>query len=732
MTDRTHELEYPMEMRVGTDSLPILQSRSTINTGPTEEIILDRDWAKVAFMLPDLNYDPDEDDGANRNWSSVDNKFTDTRLGGNLGINARPQFTHYADIVVKGRLSGRKPVSLSNTGGNYGMGRFYGEAIDDNAHRIYMRFGVPQFNSLLRFFSGSFDANLTSLARTGRGLSAWYTVGNIIGTVVFVKAFPVIGSVLLIGKMLKNLFSNQTGKFYTMKPTMHLYWTAVNALVNNIAINKGLFPRSMQKEIPDQRIGDSYKPDQAYLDALHRLMPDVFNASYGYDMFATANRAQRIANQIMEDDAKRYDQTTNGNFTGIARREAQTKVTDPAGGGVTNDIIRFMEKNLDKALWGVETVKARTEPAGGIDPNTGETDLSQINTYANYLEAEFKAGAQFAIFNVESVSSVQESFSNQTTESDLSQKLNSISSDVRSARFSFADGNLTDDWVTSAITGAIGSATDYVSGIASGATGGLFDAVKGLMGSGFIDIPKHWQSSSASLPEVSYTMKLIRPYGNIISEMHNIHIPLAMIMAGGLPLSTGKASYTSPFLCQLYDRGIMQTRLGIIKNISITRGTANLPFTNRGNVTSIDVTFTVEDLSSLMHMPISTGQLFSTLEQGVRTVVGAVSAAATGGAFGAVTGPYDASSDDDNLLQDYLAVLAGMDVYSQVFELPKAKLRMAKNLRALDKITSPAYWASFTHNATTTGMLSYLIPIGHIADMIMPGSSLLNGTAGRV
>ena len=705
MADRTHELEYPIEMQVGeNNTLPILQSRNTINTGPTQEVILDRDWAKVAFMLPDLNYDSKEYDGVNRNWSSVDNKFTDTRLGGNLGINARPQFTHYADIVAKGRLAGRKPVSLSNTGGNYGMGRFYGEAIDDNTHRVYMRFGVPQFNSLLRFFSGSFDPNLTSLARTGRGLSVWYTAGNIIGTIVFVKAFPVLGSVILIGRLLKNLFTNQTGKFYTMKPTMHLYWSTVNSLVNNIAINKGLFPRTMQAETPDQKIGETYKPDQAFLDAMHRLMPDTFNSNYGYDMFATANRAQRVANQIMEDDYRKYDQTTDGNYTGFARRENQTKVSDPAGGGVVNDLMRFIEGNLEKALWGIESMKARAEPAAGINPDTGETDLSHINTFSNYLEAEFKAGAQFAIFNVESVSSVQESFSNQTTESDLAQKLNGISSDIRSARFSFADGNISDDWVTSAITGAIGSATDFVSGLASGATGGLFDAVKGLMGSGFIDIPKHWQSSSASLPEVSYTMKLIRPYGNIISEMQNIHIPLAMILAGGLPLSTGKASYTSPFLCQLFDRGIMQTRLGMIKNISVSRGTANLPFTNRGNVTSIDVTFTVEDLSSLMHMPISNGSLFQS----------------------------DMSADDDNLLQDYLAVLAGMDVYSQVFMLPKAKIRIARTLRSLDKITSPAYWASFIHEETTSGLLSYIMPIGRVADIIMPGSTLLNGSAGRV
>jgi hypothetical protein len=86
--------------------------------------------------------------------------------------------------------------------------------------------------------------------------------------------------------------------------------------------------------------------------------------------------------------------------------------------------------------------------------------------------------------------------------------------------------------------------------------------------------------------------------------MFNIYIPLAMIMAGALPLATGKQSYTSPFLCEVHDRGRLLTRLGIIDSLSITRGTSNLGFNNVGKAMSMEISFSVLDLSSIMSMPI--------------------------------------------------------------------------------------------------------------------------------
>jgi hypothetical protein len=275
-----------------------------------------------------------------------------------------------------------------------------------------------------------------------------------------------------------------------------------------------------------------------------------------------------------------------------------------------------------------------------------------------------------------------------------------MASQMREAKFSLQGGNITGSALEEAVKGVVGGAIDVAAGVLSGVSFGLSDGLLGL-GSGYIDIPKHWQSSSATLPRSTYTMQLISPYGNVISQMQNIFIPLAMIMAGSLPLSTGKQSYTSPFLCQLWDRGRQQIQLGMIESLSIQRGTCNLPFTNKGNVMAIDVSFSVVDLSSIMHMPISTGGLFG-----------------VGGDSG------NPIMDEDNILFDYLAVLAGQDIYSQYYALPKARLNFAKSILAFEKMVSPAYWASWVHESATSGVLQKLtLGTGNLLEAAVAGTS---------
>ena len=257
----------------------------------------------------------------------------------------------------------------------------------------------------------------------------------------------------------------------------------------------------------------------------------------------------------------------------------------------------------------------------------------------------------------------------------MSQKLNGVSSQFREARFSMADGNIFGGIIND-IQNAV---TDVVIGGADGVTLGFAGLVAGLGGSGYIDIPKHWQSSNANLPRGSYKIRLISPYNNPVSRMMSIWIPFYMLLAGALPRSIGHQSYTSPYYCQIYDRGRLQSKLAMIESVSISRGVSNLGFDINGQALAVDVQFNVVDLSSIMHMPISSGGLTET----------------------------DMAMDDDNITMDYLNVLAGMDLYSQIYSFPKAQLKLTAKLANMKyRATSPAFHAAFFKNAITDGFIN--------------------------
>lgn len=683
------------------DGKALFKNRSVI-----ENVPLDNDWYKQAFLLNDT-FITDIDDVKNRYWSSASAKFTDTRLGGNIGINAPPQFTPYADVPVKGRLNGRVDASISDTTGNNGMGRYYSEAIDDNGQIIYLRFGVPQFNSLVNFLARAFDRDARVLAATGKTSSIFYSSANILGTIFSLTAAPLIAIPIFLGQTINSMLIRPTSKYYTLKPTMPNYWSAVQIVVNALCVNMGIYPKIVNETLGDdaskQQLGRPFKLDETQLTNLSLAMPEIFryaNSNMGlFDVYAIANHAQRIANQKYKDDYENLNKNTPLDHEGYVKRSISgngrhaTTITDDDG-NIT--LASRLDEMFRSKYYRTDSGDQAAEIHPSIDPVTGLDRGSQMDPvtrqektsdgsfldgfwpeFRRNLDAEIRDGSEFAIFKVDHTGSVQESFSNATGESDISQKLNGLSSQARQFRFTLAEGNVAGDAVSS-VAGAI---SDLAMGALDGVTMGFSSLLSGLAGSGYIDIPKHWQSSSANLSRSTYTMKLISPYGNAYSRIQNIMIPLAMIMAGTLPLSAGKQSYVSPFICQLFDRGRSQIRLGMIESLSITRGTSNLPFNSRGEVLALDVSFTIADLSSIMHMPVTQGNFLG----------------------------HSATLDEDNILTDYLAVLAGQDIYSQIYALPKAKLNLAKWIADNGRYTSAAHWASFAADSAAISWVEGLV-----------------------
>lgn len=589
-------------------------------------------WLRQAFML--RASDIDSVDDRRRTYTTASTKYTDTTLGGNYSINASPQFTRHADLKVN------SPHSLSK-----GMGRYYSEAIDDNAVEIHMRFGVPEYNSLTQFFTNFYDADAGRLARTGETTGILYNIGLVAG---FIFTAPLIPFVVA-GRALRFLMQKPYSKYYYLKPTMPLYWNAVNTMVNTIAVNMGLIAASDINgySVKDGKAVPNYDESLTGTDieAYNKLLPDIFRSDGGIDIYAVANRAQRIRSKQI-----------------ILQQNALANATSPeafkeAARSLTEDNINYTDTKPTMKEY--MTRYHATTMATGADSDKEKDDPigSWESGFFDHLASELSDGSQWITIKVQPDRTVSESFNNSTGESDIQSKINGMSSSAASARFSTLNGNIGEGIVASAIEGLIGGAKDVIAGVADGV--GL-SGIAALGGSAFVDIPETWQSSTASLPSSNYTIELRAPYGNKMSIFTNLYVPLAMLLAGALPRSSGKQSYTSPFILELFSKGRSQTRLGIIDSISITRGTGNIGWSVDTLPLGIDVSFSVKDLSSVMHMPLSTSI----------------------GIF-----------DDDSAFTDYMAVLGSLGLADQFYPIQKLKRNWVTAAQEFEKYTSPAFYA---------------------------------------
>lgn len=274
---------------------------------------LDKDWIANCFLLPKRNkIDRGYISEANYNWlyfTSADTKFANSSLGGNFTINNPPQFTIYADPPT-GLLAHSRDAAILASGAQGGMGTYYSEAIDDNAHRVTMRFGVPQYKGLITFFTGFYNADMALLANQGRtSRSLFYFVGMLIGTTVMIG----LNMVIWLFQSARAVLGRPNTSYYWLKPAMPLYWSRVNLLANRVAANLGIVPEGRFKtndgKYPLEEAGlvdneggnisqDWEKWGKSYqsysFEVVREFMPELFNDTGGIDVFRVINKANRM------------------------------------------------------------------------------------------------------------------------------------------------------------------------------------------------------------------------------------------------------------------------------------------------------------------------------------------------------------------------------------------------------------------------------------------------------
>ena len=673
----------------------LLQSSTTSSSRATG-VPSDAEWARQAFIVTvpqsteGENTFLDDIDIRNRYFTSAYLKWTDSSLGGNTCINPFPQFTRYADIREPGLRAGAAQTTLHMHPGVLGMGNYYSESLDDNMQVVHMRFGVPSYNSLTQFFTGFYNPAASLLARTGR-LSDGIVDGilKVGGTLVSVAVLPLMivpMAIGFIGHAARHFMKWPASKFYYLKPSMPTYWLAVSNMVNQITSHRGLnftIPAYQQENI----LGKTDKGEKKQGGVLHTMFPGLITESGDIDVFAVANRSKSL--QMRQDYylRKTLREGGDGPWYNRIRRLVNTEnsgiaqeIPDaPPGLSIETYLQRFLDTDILSRLMGDKKnesvsemdLKARDSADNADLANTPFAPAESTRSISDYFLSNIADGSDWVSFRVNQTGPAQDTFSSSTGKSSLADKINNISKSARDIRINFAEGNILpgQDVINSAVSSVIG-------GIASGLQ---LSGLAALAGSAFVDIADHWTDSTASLSKTPYSFTLISPYGNPVSQTLYVLFPLCCIMAGALPLATGKQSYTSPFICELYDRGRRTCRLGLITDLSISRGVSNLSFNHEDNPLAIEVSFTVADLSSIVAMPILPG----------------FSLNLTAGMF-----------DPDTMYSDYMFTLSALHLRDITDRLPLVELQWARAKANFDTYTSASKIAMDVANLPGINMLS--------------------------
>lgn len=707
-------------------------------------------------------------------YTTANYKVGNTSVGGNSTINSMAQFTFSCDIPRGGlandkTLVGNTQISSDMVGG---MGRYYSEAIDDWSMKVSFRFGVPEYKGLITFFTSFYDAGAAMLGRQGRlAKGLFYTGAKVIASLI---ALP-LTVMVWVGEAMQWMANRPSSRYYNLKPAMALYWQRVNLIANMLAANMGLVPSDPgNKPDPknkalvdlDPRFSpglDDSKGSYGY-DEFYKAYPRLFMKHGGIDVYTLANKFNRmhyartehikkmiessgskwqqslkddidkhiknfrysdkqVPGQALDDYLDRYHSQRLGfagildgaDLTGndaIARKIAQElqKSTGSANRNNQETSTNTIGDTIDSELSEGAMVEGELPTESGVNPNelignelvadsgddglifpvltesgtdsSGNSIFEKIGNYAEeftkYALENAREGGQWINFRVDTVKNVSESFTNNVGPSEIQGKVNGMSSSAAAVRFGLSDFQTG--------FGAVDTIVDTIRDTFMGVADGLhIGGLAALMGAGFVDIPQRWMDSAHQMPTSSYTIKCRPPYGNVMSRFLNMHVPIACLLAATLPVSYGRHSYGSPMICEMYVQGKNQSRLAMITSLSISRGEGNLGWSKDGDFLGCDIAFEVTDFSTIMHAPIDSG-----MQQ---------------------IGNFRWLMSDDNVFNDYMAVLSNLSIAEMTYSWEKLKLNWRKYKVSQQNFLSPSRLA----------MIAGDMELGRVIRKITPG-----------
>lgn len=332
-------------------------------------------------------------------------------------------------------------------------------------------------------------------------------------------------------------------QFYTLKPTMAPYWWQVNVMLQKMISYMGLIDDGSE-----------------------------------YNILEIVTKAHRQVNAMRGSDGGK-DGAPPG----------QDYPTSPLGAG-NYGVRAHMFDWFDSK----EEGKAAEAPAAGV---TSADKSEEPPSASELVSAHLNRALEFVHFYVNATTGVNDTFNNSSTEPALKSKFNAISGNMAGFRHNFAQGDVTFDLADS----ILGAAAKTVAGAAEAVS---LSGISAFLGSSFMSMPDVWQDSSSNLASMNYTIELRCPYGIPELRFKRIIVPICMLLALALPRQAGNASYTIPYLVEVYDKGRAQTRIGMVESLTIRRGEGNIGWSRYDEPLNVVVDLTIKDLSGVMAVPM--------------------------------------------------------------------------------------------------------------------------------
>jgi len=527
----------------------------------------------------------------------------DTSLGGSEVINPYPQVHEDDDIIAP----------INRIGGRYdlGMGRNYYESIYSKQAVMYLTFGTPQFTNLKSFFLNNIDSQLAKLMNTGEFSTITKIsrlVGTVIGTVVALPLLPI--------QWFSKLFSawnSPVTKFYDFKAAMPLYYRIVNSILAHLAVNMGI--TQISENITQQQLLD---PSQGGSTNVK---------TGGYQPLNSSNHLTQSGVSVSD--------VINDFGMDVLKILSKKDIYD---GLVSKDSIRYLDDYIDE-----------------LKNHEFKGPQGAWSKFVSGFEKQMTWSMSFIGIKIEKSVDSSESLSNQTGEPEIAQMVNSKIASARNKVINLAYGNITGSTAEAGIRTVLGSVKDVLTGALSSVTSifGISDpagALSTFMGTGYFDFPEVYQSSSFN-KSYNFTMKLMSLYGNPLSIFY-MYFPVAFMLSGAFPRAIGKTAYTSPFVLRAYARGKYAIPLGIIDSITITRGSDEFGWSYDHLPLSINITFSIKDLSPIMYVALSSDWF--------RSIFG-----------------------NNSSFQEYMLTLSGVGLADRILYLERLKRRFKISMKTL-------------------------------------------------